>query len=79
MFKVGDLVRYKIGALRGYHTDDKIAVAKAKTPLLVLDVRKGHYKKHPDRGRLFPVQHLTVLHPDGTIAKTIAADVTGRL
>ena len=72
MFKVGDLVRYKIGALRGYHTDDKIAVAKAKAPLLVLDVRKRQRK-------LKPVYFLTVLHPDGTTAKTIATDVTGRL
>ena len=70
--KVGDLVRYKIGALRGYHTDDKIAVAKAKAPLLVLDVRKRQRK-------LKPVYLLTVLHPDGTTAKTIAADATGRL
>ena len=74
--KIGDLVRYKIGALRGYHTDDKIAVAKAKAPLLVLDVRKGRRLKKCDRR---PIYFLTVLHPDGTTAKTIATDVTGRL
>mgnify|MGYP001808412261 CR=1 FL=1 len=72
MIKVGDLVRYKISEIRSYHTDDKIALAQGKVPLLVVYAKKRQRRKQP-------VYFYKVLHPDGSIASARSSDITKRL
>jgi len=78
MIKVGDLVRWKIGKVRSYHTDCKRDAAKRRLPLLVVEAKERLCYQF--NGQEIPgYVELKLLCPDGTIATAKNYDVTARM